>query len=59
MVFSMGFKFDSYLGGLLIFVFFGAWALLTVGILVLIEGLSPRCGDVMTWSGACGSWSPR
>nr|XP_016945921.1 V-type proton ATPase 116 kDa subunit a1 [Drosophila suzukii] len=40
MVFSMGFKFDSYLGGLLIFVFFGAWALLTVGILVLIEGLS-------------------
>ncbi|KAI8043329.1 hypothetical protein M5D96_004658 [Drosophila gunungcola] len=40
MVFSMGFKYDSYIGGALIYVFFGAWALLTVGILVLIEGLS-------------------
>ncbi|EDW88100.1 V-type proton ATPase 116 kDa subunit a1 [Drosophila yakuba] len=40
MVFSMGFKYDSYIGGILIYVFFGAWALLTVGILVLIEGLS-------------------
>ncbi|XP_017115927.1 V-type proton ATPase 116 kDa subunit a1 [Drosophila elegans] len=40
MVFSMGFKYDSYIGGVLIYVFFGAWALLTVGILVLIEGLS-------------------
>ncbi|EDX04722.1 GD23787 [Drosophila simulans] len=40
MVFSMGFQYDSYIGGILIYVFFGAWALLTVGILVLIEGLS-------------------
>ncbi|KAH8317671.1 hypothetical protein KR074_004155 [Drosophila pseudoananassae] len=40
MVFSMGFGFDSYIGSILIYVFFGVWALLTVGILVLIEGLS-------------------
>ncbi|KAH8240701.1 hypothetical protein KR026_003801 [Drosophila bipectinata] len=40
MVFSMGFGYDSYIGSILIYVFFGAWALLTVGILVLIEGLS-------------------
>ncbi|XP_016980806.1 V-type proton ATPase 116 kDa subunit a1 [Drosophila rhopaloa] len=40
MVFSMGFNYDNYIGGILIYVFFGAWALLTVGILVLIEGLS-------------------
>ncbi|XP_017097972.2 V-type proton ATPase 116 kDa subunit a 1 [Drosophila bipectinata] len=40
MVFSMGFGYDNYIGSILIYIFFGAWALLTVGILVLIEGLS-------------------
>ncbi|KAH8271042.1 hypothetical protein KR018_001642 [Drosophila ironensis] len=40
MVFSMGFGYDNYIGAILIYVFFGAWSLLTVGILVLIEGLS-------------------
>lgn len=40
MVFSMGFKSGDYIGSIMIYVFFGVWALLTVGILVLIEGLS-------------------
>ncbi|KAH8242005.1 hypothetical protein KR038_000287, partial [Drosophila bunnanda] len=40
MVLSMGFNFNNYMGSILIYVFFGAWAGLTVGILVLIEGLS-------------------
>ncbi|KAH8334522.1 V-type proton ATPase 116 kDa subunit a1 [Drosophila kikkawai] len=40
MVFSMGFNSDNYIGSIMIYIFFGAWAGLTVGILVLIEGLS-------------------
>ncbi|XP_064539167.1 V-type proton ATPase 116 kDa subunit a 1 [Drosophila montana] len=40
MIFSMGFTFNNYIGCIAIFLTFGAWSALTVGILVLIEGLS-------------------
>ncbi|ALC38623.1 Vha100-2 [Drosophila busckii] len=40
MVFANSFKFPNYIGSVVTFFIFGAWAVLTVGILVLIEGLS-------------------
>ncbi|XP_061397032.1 V-type proton ATPase 116 kDa subunit a 1-like [Musca vetustissima] len=40
MVMHMGFVPIDYVGGVIIFFMFGAWAVLTFGILVLIEGLS-------------------
>ncbi|TDG47003.1 hypothetical protein AWZ03_006584 [Drosophila navojoa] len=40
MVFSNGFRFSNYTGCIAVFIVFGAWSVLTVGILVLIEGLS-------------------
>ncbi|KAM8716196.1 hypothetical protein ACLKA7_003129 [Drosophila subpalustris] len=40
MVFGRGFIFNNYIGAVAIFLVFGAWSALTVGILVLIEGLS-------------------
>jgi len=40
MIFAKGFMFNSYVGAVGIFIVFGAWSGLTVGILVLIEGLS-------------------
>ncbi|XP_034099676.1 V-type proton ATPase 116 kDa subunit a 1 [Drosophila albomicans] len=40
MVFSQAFIIEGYVGCIVVFIIFGAWAGLTVGILVLIEGLS-------------------
>ncbi|EDW03683.1 V-type proton ATPase 116 kDa subunit a1 [Drosophila grimshawi] len=40
MVFAKGFIFQSYVGCILVYLIFGAWSVLTVFILVLIEGLS-------------------
>ncbi|XP_034667939.1 V-type proton ATPase 116 kDa subunit a [Drosophila subobscura] len=40
MVLAKGFIFDSYVGAIGVYLVFGAWSALTVGILVLIEGLS-------------------
>lgn len=40
MVMSMGFIVPNYVGSIMLFLIFGAWAALTFAILVLIEGLS-------------------
>ncbi|EDW28694.1 GL19314 [Drosophila persimilis] len=40
MVLAKGFIFDSYIGAIGVYLVFWAWSSLTVGILVLIEGLS-------------------
>jgi len=40
MVLSRGLQFQSWAGGVVLWAVFGAWAVLTVGILVLMEGLS-------------------
>uniref|UniRef100_A0A224X765 V-type proton ATPase subunit a n=1 Tax=Panstrongylus lignarius TaxID=156445 RepID=A0A224X765_9HEMI len=40
MVLSNGLKFDGWYGGIALWIIFGFWAVLTVGILVLMEGLS-------------------
>ncbi|KAL9926637.1 V-type proton ATPase 116 kDa subunit a1-like [Glossina fuscipes] len=40
MVFAMSFSIQSYFGAIFLFVIFIFWSLLTIGILVLIEGLS-------------------
>ncbi|XP_073825960.1 vacuolar H[+] ATPase 100kD subunit 5 [Musca autumnalis] len=40
MVMSLGFSISNYVGSVMLFFIFGAWAALTFGILVLIEGLS-------------------
>lgn len=40
MVFSKSFIMTNYIGCILVFLIFAVWAALTVGILVLIEGLS-------------------
>ncbi|XP_063230730.1 V-type proton ATPase 116 kDa subunit a 1-like isoform X2 [Bacillus rossius redtenbacheri] len=40
MVLHMGLSWDSYVGGVVLFVAFGAWAMFTIAILVLMEGLS-------------------
>jgi V-type H+-transporting ATPase subunit a len=40
MVLQNGLKMDGPLGGIALWAFFGVWAVLTVGILVLMEGLS-------------------
>lgn len=40
MIFNMGLTKEGFIGTVYIFVFFGAWAVFTVAILVLMEGLS-------------------
>ncbi|CAH1405957.1 unnamed protein product [Nezara viridula] len=40
MVLSKGLKFESWIGGIILWAVFSFWAMLTVGILVLMEGLS-------------------
>lgn len=40
MVLSKGLKFESWIGGIVLWAVFAAWAVLTIGILVLMEGLS-------------------
>lgn len=40
MVLSMGLKSDSYTGAIMLYLVFGAWALFTLAILVMMEGLS-------------------
>ncbi|XP_014258962.1 V-type proton ATPase 116 kDa subunit a isoform X2 [Cimex lectularius] len=40
MVLTKGLKFDSWIGGFVLWAIFAAWAILTLGILVLMEGLS-------------------
>lgn len=35
-----GLKVDGYYGGIILFFVFAAWASLTIGVLVLMEGLS-------------------
>lgn len=40
MVLSIGLKHDGWLGGIILWVVFSFWAILTIGILVLMEGLS-------------------
>ncbi|KAK9503802.1 hypothetical protein O3M35_010282 [Rhynocoris fuscipes] len=40
MVLSKGLKFDDWYGGIALWIVFAFWAVLTVGILVLMEGLS-------------------
>lgn len=40
MVFQIGLKNSSYVGAAMIFPIFGAWAVLTIAILVMMEGLS-------------------
>lgn len=40
MVLSKGLKVDGWVGGVALYVIFGMWAVLTVSILVLMEGLS-------------------
>lgn len=40
MVFANAFIIPNYIGCILVFLIFAVWAALTVGILVLIEGLS-------------------
>lgn len=40
MVMSMGFIVPGYVGSVMLFIIFAFWAVLTFGILVLIEGLS-------------------
>lgn len=40
MVLSMGLKQSSYKGAIMLYFVFGAWALFTLAILVMMEGLS-------------------
>lgn len=40
MVMTKGLNVDSYLGGVVLFMIFAAWAVLTLGVLVIMEGLS-------------------
>uniref|UniRef100_A0A1B6KBS1 V-type proton ATPase subunit a n=1 Tax=Graphocephala atropunctata TaxID=36148 RepID=A0A1B6KBS1_9HEMI len=40
MVMSSGLKYESWMGGIVLWAIFAFWAVLTVGILVLMEGLS-------------------
>lgn len=40
MVFQIGLKSEGYVGAAMIYVLFAVWAVLSVGILVLMEGLS-------------------
>ena len=40
MVFRLGFTFEGYAGSIATFILFVPWALLTVAILLLMEGLS-------------------
>ena len=40
MVLVNGLKVDGYYGGIILFLVFAVWAVLTVGILVFMEGLS-------------------
>lgn len=40
MVLKNGLSSDSYVGAIMLYVIFGAWAVLTIGILVMMEGLS-------------------
>lgn len=40
MVLSLGLRQDGWLGGIMLWIVFAFWAILTVGILVLMEGLS-------------------
>jgi V-type H+-transporting ATPase subunit a len=40
MVLSIGLKMDHWWGGIMLYLVFAAWAVLTVGVLVLMEGLS-------------------
>lgn len=40
MIMKNGFNSDSYLGAIMLYFIFGAWAVLTIGILVMMEGLS-------------------
>jgi V-type H+-transporting ATPase subunit a len=40
MVFSIGLKFEGYVGAIAIYVIFWAWAFMTLAILVGMEGLS-------------------
>ena len=40
MVLSKGLMFDDWYGGIILWAIFAFWAVLTVGILVLMEGLS-------------------
>lgn len=40
MVMTVGTKNDSYIGVAFMFIIFGAWAVLTLAILVMMEGLS-------------------
>jgi len=40
MVLQNGLKRDGWVGGVVLYVVFAFWAVLTVGILVLMEGLS-------------------
>lgn len=40
MVLQMGLKTDDYTGAIMLYIVFGAWALFTLAILVMMEGLS-------------------
>lgn len=40
MVLSLGLKMSGFTGAIALFVIFGAWALFTLAILVMMEGLS-------------------
>lgn len=40
MVFRIGFTYEGYAGSIAVFILFTPWALLTVAILLLMEGLS-------------------
>jgi hypothetical protein len=40
MVLSLGLRMESWWGGIMLYMMFAAWAVLTVGVLVLMEGLS-------------------
>lgn len=40
MIFRIGFKCEGYVGSIAVFVLFAPWAVLTVAILLLMEGLS-------------------
>lgn len=40
MVLSMGLGSDSYVGSIMLYLVFAAWAVLTLGVLVMMEGLS-------------------